>query len=95
MKKKFRVVLVEKLGGNTYVKMAKLLTYIFIVFSFILWYFLLFGSGGDTGGSGSITGGGGGGGIIIGVGATNGHGNPLEGRDYHHMERAGHIKSKY
>lgn len=77
--------------------MAKLLTFIFIVCSFILWYFLLFGSGGDkVGGSeGGGGGGGGGGGVILGVAATNGHGNPLEGRDYHHMERAGHIKRKY
>lgn len=71
--------------------MAKLLTYIFIVCSFILWYFLLFGSGGDKVGGSE----GGGGGGFPGVAATNGHGNPLEGRDYHHQERAGHIKSKY
>lgn len=71
--------------------MAKLMTLIFVVCSAILWYFLFFGGGisrlGRGGRSSSSS-------SSFGVEATNGHGSPLEGRDYHHSERGGHIKSK-
>lgn len=77
--------------------MAKLLTYMFIVSFLIIWYFLLYGDKDRN--SDSVGGGGGGGGVSesiggFGVAATNGHGSPLEGRDRHHHERGGHIRSK-
>ncbi|KAH8388055.1 hypothetical protein KR093_011419 [Drosophila rubida] len=61
--------------------MAKLVTYIFIVSSLILWYLLLFG-GSRAGGSF----------VLGGVEATNGHGSQLEGRDFHHHGGSHHIR---
>ena len=70
--------------------MAKVVTCVFVISSLILWYFLLFARNGVGDGSG----GGEGNAFGFGVAATNGHGSPLEGRDRHHMERSGHIRSK-
>ncbi|KAH8400168.1 hypothetical protein KR215_008239 [Drosophila sulfurigaster] len=61
--------------------MAKLVTYIFIVSSLILWYLLLFG--GSRAGVSFVLGG---------VDATNGHGSQLEGRDFHHHGGSHHIR---
>ncbi|XP_013105976.2 uncharacterized protein LOC106086022 [Stomoxys calcitrans] len=77
--------------------MAKFMTLIFVVCSAILWYFLFFGGGISrltrvSGRSSSSGSGSGSSASSFGVEATNGHGSPLEGRDYHHSERGGHIK---